>query len=389
MTENEKAGIDPNNNPEEKKQGNANDAAAQVEKPARDPVRKWTFILLAAILLLLAWYLVSDRLVPSTSQARVHALVVPVAPEISGTVIAVEVSNNQRVSTGEELFRIDPERYQLAVETAEADLQTARQAMGASSANVSAAEATLVSARASLVRAEKDAARFARIRQEDPGAISMRRIESAEASLEAARGQVEAAEANVEKARQDLGKTGEQNSRILQARSALAQANLNLERTIVRAPEDGLVTDVRVNKGNYANASAPQMTFIALDNIWVQADYTENNLGHIRAGNKARMVFDALPGEVFSGQVREIGFGVSVDSAPLGSLPTIDNNRDWLRSAQRYPVLIDFDLQDRQLASRLRVGSQVTVVVYTGDNALLNTLANLQLWLNSILTYAY
>jgi multidrug resistance efflux pump len=101
------------------------------------------------------------------------------------------------------------------------------------------------------------------------------------------------------------------------------------------------------------------------------------------------MVFDALPGKVFSGTVRELGFGVSVDSAPLGSLPTIDNNRDWLRSAQRYPVLIDFDIQDRQFASRLRVGSQVTVVVHTGENALLNTLANLQLWLNSILTYAY
>ena len=389
MTENDKPGNDPNENPAEAQQDNGQNAAEQLQKPARDPVRKWTFILLAAILLLLAWYLVSDRLVPSTSQARVHALVVPVAPEVSGTVMTVEVRNNQRVSAGEVLFRIDPERYQLAVETAEADLQTARQAMGASSANVSAAEAALVSAKASLVRAEKDASRFARIRQEDPGAISMRRIESAEASLEAAKGQVEAAEANVEKARQDLGKTGEQNSRILQARSALAQAALNLERTIVRAPEDGLVTDVRVNKGNYANASAPQMTFVALDNIWVQADFTENNLGHIRAGNTARLVFDALPGKVFNGKVRELGFGVSVDSAPLGSLPTIENNRDWLRSAQRYPVLIDFDLQDKQLASRLRVGSQVTVVVHTGENALLNTLANLQLWLNSFLTYAY
>lgn len=389
MTQNDSPGNSPGPYPAETRPDDDQKPAAKPDKPAMDPVRKWTFILLAAILLLLAWYLVSDRLAPITSQARVHALVVPIAAEVSGTVISVEVRNNQRVSAGQELFRIDPERYQLAVETAEADLQTARQAMGASSANVSAAEAALVSARASLVRAEKDAARFARIREEDSGAISLRRIESAEASLEAAKGQVEAAEANVEKARQDLGETGDQNSRILQARSALAQASLNLERTIVQAPEDGLVTDVRVNKGNYANASAPQMTFIALDNIWVQADFTENNLGHIRAGNKARMVFDALPGHVFSGRVRELGFGVSVDSAPLGSLPTIENNRDWLRSAQRYPVLIDFDIPDRQLASRLRVGSQVTVVVYTGENSLLNTLANLQLWFNSILTYAY
>jgi multidrug resistance efflux pump len=354
-----------------------------------DPVRKWTFITLAAVLLLLAWYLVSDRLAPSTSQARVHALVVPIAPEVSGTVVSVDVGNNQRIKAGQPLFHIDPERYHLAVQTAEADLQTARQSMGASSANVTAAEAALVSAKANLVRAEKDAMRLQRIKDEDPGAISQRRVESAEASLAAAVGQVDASRANVEKARQDLGQTGEQNSRILQARSALAQAQLNLERTAVRAPEDGLVTDVRVNNGNYANASAPQMTFIAVDNIWVQADFTENNLGNIRAGNPVRIVFDVLPGEVFTGTVRELGFGVAINSAPLGSLPTIENDQGWLRSAQRYPVLVDFSLPLQQGTSALKVGSQATVVVLTGSNWLVNTVARLQIWLNSILTYAY
>jgi len=365
------------------------DKSPAEKKPAMDPVRKWTFIILAAVVLLLAWYLVSDRVAPFTSQARVHALVVPIAPEVSGTVSSVEVGNNQRVKAGQALFQIDPERYRLAVQTAEADLQTARQSMGASSANVTAAEAALVSAEANLVRSEKDAVRLQRIKDEDPGAISQRRIESAEASLAAARGQVDASRANVEKARQDLGKTGEQNSRILQAQSALAQAKLNLERTTVRAPEDGLVTDVRVNNGNYANASAPQMTFIAVDNIWVQADFTENNLGHIQAGNEVRIVFDVLPGEIYSGTVRELGFGIAVDSAPLGSLPTINNNQGWLRAAQRYPVLIDFDFPLKQGKSGLRVGSQATMVVLTGSNPIINTLAHLQIWLNSILTYAY
>jgi multidrug resistance efflux pump len=358
-------------------------------KTRMDPVRKWTFIILGVAFLLLVWYLVSDRITPFTSQARVHALVVPVAPEVSGTVASVDVRNNQRVQAGQELFQIDPERYRLAVQTAEADLQTARQSMGASSANVSAAEAALVSAKANLVRSEKDAVRLQRIKDEDPGAISQRRIESAVASLEAARGQVDSARANVEKAVQDLGQTGEQNSRILQAQSALAQAQLNLDRTIVRAPEDGLVTDVRLTNGNYANASAPQMTFIAVDNIWIQADFTENNLGNIQPGNKVQIVFDVLPGEVFSGSVRELGFGVAIDSAPLGSLPTINNDQGWLRASQRYPVLIDFDLPSRQGTSGLRVGSQAAVVVFTGSNSLINSLARLQIWLNSILTYAY
>lgn len=362
---------------------------AETSKTPLDPVKKWTYIIFAAIVLLLVWYLVSDRLAPSTSQARIHALVVPIAAEVSGTVVLVAVKNNQRVSAGQELFQIDPERYQLAVETAEADLQTAHQSMGASTATVKAAEASLISAQAQMIRSEKDEIRLKRIQEEDPGAISQRRIESAEASLASAQGQVQAAKANVEKAKQDLGKTGEQNSRVLQAQSALAQARLNLERTVVLAPEDGLVTDVRVNKGNYANASAPQMTFIAVDNIWIQADFTENNLGHIRKGNKVKIVFDVLPGQVLSGSVREMGFGVAIDSAPLGSLPTIDNNQSWLRSAQRYPVLIDFKLRSRENSGRIRVGSQATVVVYTSSNSLVNMLASLQIWVKSKLTYAY
>jgi multidrug resistance efflux pump len=380
---------DPIENQAIEKPVNVQPTESKPVKQKMDPVRKWTFILLALALLLLTWYLVSDRLTPYTAQARVHALVVPVAPEVSGTIISVDVKNNQRVSAGQELFQIDPERYRLAVQTAEADLQTARQSMGASTANVTASEAALVSAEANRVRSEKDAMRLNRIKEEDPGAISQRRIESAEASLAAARGQVDAAKANVEKARQDLGQTGDRNSRILQAQSALSQAKLNLERTVVRAPEDGLVTDVRLNNGNYANASAPQMTFIAVDNIWIQADFTENNLGNINTGNKVKIVFDVLPGKVFSGTVRELGFGVAVNSAPLGSLPTINNDQSWLRSAQRYPVLVDFDSDSQPNIFRLRVGSQASVVVFTGTNTLVNKLAGFQIWLNSILTYLY
>jgi multidrug resistance efflux pump len=389
MTEN------ANNNQQESNQqgpGQAEDTQQASPGPAQkttDPVRKWTFILLALAILLIAWYLVSDRLTPYTSQARVHALVVPIAPEVSGTILSVDVKNNQLVKAGQPLFTIDPERYQLAVQASEADLQSARQAMGASTANVEAAEAALVTAMASMERAEKDAIRLRRIKEEDPGALSDRRIESAEATLAAARGQVDAARANIEKAREDRGQVGERNSRILQAQSALAGARLNLERTVVKAPEDGLVTDVRINTGNYANASAPQMTFVALNNIWIQADFTENNLGHIKAGNRVKIVFDALPGTIIDGTVRELGFGVAVDSTPLGSLPTINNDQSWLRAAQRYPVLVDFNIDERREQVKLRVGSQASVVVLTGDNGFFNALASMQIWLNSILTYAY
>jgi len=354
-----------------------------------DPVRRWTLIILALCVVLFGWYLRADRVTPSSSQARVNALVVPIAPEVSGTVTGVSVSNNQVVAAGQELFQIDIERYRLAVETAEANLAAAQQAVGAARANVAAAEASIVSAQAGLVRARQDADRMRRIREEDPGAISERRLESAEASADAAEGQLKAAIANRDRALQDLGAEGERNSRILQAQAGLDQAQLNLERATVRAPGDGVVTGVRVDKGNFAAAGAPQMTFIATHNVWVQADFTENNLGHIDSGNEVAIVFDVLPGQVFTGTVREVGFGVAVDTAPLGSLPTIKNDPNWLRQAQRYPVLIDFQLPNRDEYRRLKVGSQVTVVVYTGRHWLMNPLGALYIRLVSLLTSAW
>lgn len=309
-----------------------------------DPVRRWTFIILAICAVLLAWYLRADRVTPYTSQARVNALVVPIAAEVSGTISDVFVKNNQPVTAGQELFQIDIERYRLAVENAESSVN---------------------SAKANLERARQDALRMRKIREEDPGAISKRRIESAEAGFAAAA------------------------AKLSSAKSSRDQAVLDLGRATVRAPEDGVVTGVRLDKGNYASAGAPQVTFIATHNIWVQAAFTENNLGHITTGDEVAIVFDALPGQVIRGSVREVAFGVAVDSAPLGSLPTIKNDPDWLRQSQRYPVLIDFELTNKQEGELLKVGSQASVIVYTGQHWLSNALASLLIRLLSVLTYAY
>ncbi len=363
-----------------------NDAAA--DSVPKDPVRRWTLIILGLCAFLMVWYIVADRVTPYTTQARVHAFVVPVAAEIAGTVTNVAVTNNQLVSKGELLFQIDKTRYALDVETAEANLEAARQATGASTAAVDAAEAQVRSAEAALVRSRKDAERMQRIREEDPGAISQRRLDSAVASLDVSRAQLAAAQASLEQARQNLGQTGEQNSRILQAQSALDQATVNLERTDVLAPSDGIVTEVRVDRGNYTQAGAPLMTFLGTRDVWIQADFTENNLGNIKQGDPVGIVFDALPGKVIKGTIRTTGFGVNVDSAPLGSLPTIENDRAWLRDAQRFSVLVDFELPDAEDRLGIRIGAQASVKVYTGKNWIFNTAGRLHMWLVSKLTYA-
>ncbi len=365
------------------------DAQGTLAKAPMDPVRKWTLIVLGACVVLMFWYLRSDRVTPYTNQARVHALVVPIAARVSGIVTDVAVANNEYVSADQELLQIDRNRYELAVETAQANLQSARQATGASTANVEAARASVAAAEAGLIRARQDAVRLRRIKEEDPGAISVRRVEQAEAGLSVARSQLTASQANLEKAIQDLGEAGEENFRILQAQAALDQAQLDLSWTSVRAPDDGLLTDVRLDRGNFAAAGAPLMTFIAIHNIWVQADFTENNLGHIDPGDRVEILFDSLPGRVFSGRVRSTGFGVAISSAPLGNLPAIENDRQWLRDAQRFPVQVEFQLGERSERLGIRVGSQASVIVYTGDNWLFNFVGKMYIRIASILTYAF
>ena len=365
------------------------DAAETVTKAAMDPVRKWTLIVLGACVVLMFWYLRSDRVTPYTNQARVHALVVPIAAQVSGIVTDVEVANNEYVAADQELLQIDRNQYLLAVETAKANLQSARQATGASTANVDAARASVAAARASVVRADQDAVRLTRIKEEDPGAISVRRLEQAESALSVAQSQLAASQANLERAIQELGEAGDENSRILQAQAALDQAQLDLSRTTVLAPDNGLLTDVRVDRGNFASAGAPLMTFIAIHNIWVQADFTENNLGHVDPGDKVEIVFDSMPGRVISGRVRGTGFGVALNSAPLGNLPTIENDRQWLRDAQRFPVLVEFKLPDRNDTLSIRVGSQASVIVYTGNNWLFNFVGKIYIRVASLLTYAF
>ena len=351
------------------------------EPAKKDPVRKWTLIILLLTVGLVCWYLVADRLTPYSTQARLHALVVPIVPLISGQVEEVMVTNNQAVARDDVLFTIDTDNYDL-------QLQVARQTVGASTAGIAAAETSVTSALASRTRAEQDAIRLRGIRTEDPGAISERRLQAAEASFVSADARVESAKASLERAKQDLGDEGEKNVRILQAGVAIADAQLNIERSTVRAPDDGIVIDVRLDTGNFAAAGAPQMTFVAIDNVWVQVDFTENNLGNIKVGDPVELVFDAQPGRIFKGTVRGTGFGIHVDTAPLGGLPTIENNKNWLRDAQRFPVLVDFDTGDLGELG-VRVGSQVSVIVYTGDHPLMNTLGRWRIRLAAYLSYAY
>jgi multidrug resistance efflux pump len=356
-----------------------------------DPVRKWVLIFAAFCLFLLAWYMAADRYTPFTTQARVNAFVVPIAPQVAGEILSVDVRTNQVVKKGDLLARIDPARYQLAVAAAEAQLALTEQSLRVSSATVDAASAALAAAKAGLLKDTQNEARLKRIDADVPGAISQRSLESATTSRAEGEAQVASAKANLQKAIEALGPRDAKNPQLLAARAALDKARLDLQYTRIVAPNDGLVTDLRVDVGNFAATGQALMTFVAAHKIWVEANLTENNLGHVKPGDKVDLVLDVWPDKTLQGRVRNITYGVTgaESTSKPGALPTVQNQRDWLRNAQRFPVLIDFEAPAEAAQLGARVGSQVNVLVYTGDRPILGALGRVMMWLSGLLSYAY
>ena len=345
---------------------------------------------LALIAASLLWYFAADRLTPHTTQARVQAFVVPVAAEVAGKVLAVHVRNNDEVQAGQPLFDIDPSQYRIALQRSRSDYESVQRSVNASAATVEAARASLQAAQANHVKADKDATRQETLYAEDPGAISVRRLEVAQATRIQARSQEKAAEADLRKAQEAAGESGDNNAQLRSARSAIEKAELDLARTQVVAPGRGVVTDLRTDVGHFAQAGAAAMTLIAIHDLWINADLTENNLGNIDPGDEVAIVLDVLPGEVLKGRVRSVGSGVSSgQQAPPGTLPTIQNSRDWLGQAQRFPVAIEFDASEADRLRKVRIGGQAEVMVFTGDNFLMNLLGAGYIRLMSLLSYLY
>ena len=179
--------------------------------------------------------------------------------------------------------------------------------VNASVATVEAARASLQAAQANRVKADKDATRQEALHAEDRGAISVRRLEIAQATRIEAHSKEQAAEADLRKAQEAAGDAGDDNAQLRSARSAIEKAELDLARTKVVAPGSGLVTDLRTDVGHFAQAGAAAMTLIAIHDLWINADMTENNLGNIDPGDKVAIVLDVLPGEVLKGRVRSVG----------------------------------------------------------------------------------
>jgi multidrug resistance efflux pump len=358
------------------------DSAAQ----KKDPIRRVTQIVFIVCAVLFVWHLVSDRLTPHTDQARVTGLIVPIVPQVAGYLTEVNVRLHSVVDKDDVLFQIDPRQYEIAVQSAEANLDNTAQQVGAMAATVKSAVARLGIARAQLDRSQRTYDRTQDILSKNPGALSQVDKDRAETNLAQSQEKVSSAEADLEKAKQQLGVTGRENAQVRAAIAALEQAQLNLAFTTLYAPTRGAIESFSIDVGYYAAAGQPLTTFVSTSDVWIQADMRENNISRIEPGDPVEFVLDVAPGRVFKGTVRSVGYGVSAKGVPSrGDLPTVQSSQGWLRDPQRFPVIVGFEKGAAE--GLLRAGGQADVLVFTGRNPVLNLIARIGLRMRSLLSY--
>jgi multidrug resistance efflux pump len=366
----------------------AADATGATTEKTRDPVRRITLASVLIAALLFIWHVAADRVAPLTDQARVQAWVIPIAPEVSGTVTRVNVAPDQRVKAGELLAVIDPEAYEIAVQRAEVALELAGQGLNVGVAAVNIAQAKLVETKAGLVEREIHFTRTESLVEKNAG--SQAELDRARSDREKAKAQVSRAQADLDRAKQQLGPEGQSNPRIRDALAALRQARIDLAHTKIRAPSDGGITNLKIDQGYYASKGTPVMTFVSFDDVWIQANLRENSIFHVKPGDRVELTLDTVPGRIFRGTVFSSGFAVQPPSgADVGEAVVIRGSSGWLRDAQRFPVIIYFDRDNFPRGYR-RAGGQADVQIYTQkSNWLLNGLGWLRIRLSSWFSYVY
>ena len=317
--------------------------AAETERPRRRWLRP---VLLAVVPLILvavgAWmWLTSGRYV-STDNAYVQQDKVSVGADVAGRIVQVAVTENQIVKPGDLLFRIDPEPYRIAVAQADAAIAGAQVQVATLESGLGDSAADIRAARDRIASATEDYQRQSQLMTR--GFTTRARLEQAQHALEQARAELAGAQAAAGEARARLS-TGAAvpgaNPAIAAARVQRAKAALDLSRTTVRAPLGGIVSQSdRLQVGQMMVTGLPALSIVASGRTWIEANFKETDLDHMRVGQPAEVTFDAYSGLVLKGHVASIGAGTGSE---FSVLPAQNANANWVKVTQRVPVRIALD----------------------------------------------
>jgi len=317
---------------------------------------------IVAIAVGLFFYLSGGRY-QETDNGYIQAGLVPVAASVSGPVVAVMVHNNQRVRIGDVLFRIDPAPFQAAVDEASAELANARTQVSSLRANYREGEAGLAAARARLAYAEREAARQKSLLAE--GISSQNQYDQAVLAAQTARQQIQTSvQQNAGVAATLTGSVDAPTAAqpaVQRAEAALERARLNLGYTVVRAAQDGIVTKVdQLQRGSYVTAAKPVFT-LAGTRLWVEGNFKEDQLDHMRVGQRATFHVDAFPNLELTGRLTSFSPGTGNSFALL---PAENATGNWVKVVQRLPV--EFSIDRLPQGVPLHAGLSVEVKVDTG-----------------------
>jgi membrane fusion protein (multidrug efflux system) len=309
----------------------------------------------------LAWYLIWGQWYESTDDAYVGGNVVQVTPQVAGTVVAVGADDTERVKEGQLLVRLDGADARIALEEAEASLARTVRQVRTLFATTGQFDATVAQRRSDLERARADLARREQLAA--IGGVSKEEVQHATEAVAAANAALRASEEQLTANRAMVDRTTlEDHPDVLAAAAKVHEAYLNNARTAILAPVSGVVARRSVQVGQRVAAGTPLMAIVPLENLWVDANFKEGQLRHLRAGQPVTVEAD-LYGRHAKYHGRIQGFGAGTGAA-FALLPAQNATGNWIKVVQRVPVRIALD--PREIRDHpLQVGLSMKVDVDT------------------------
>ncbi len=276
-----------------------------------------------------------------TDDAYTQAAGVDVSANLAGRVIEVDVKEGQMVKAGQILFRLDPAPHDIAIAQSQAQVADARQQLQAQLAGYKARQVEVKNAQDAAAYAAREAARNKGLLA--AGAVSQAEYDQAARQADAARLGVATAQQNLAQALASLGGKADESidahPSVRQANATLARAALNKNWTFIRAPQDGQVTKVdQLQVGDYINAAAPTFHLVT-GTPWIEANFKENQLKHMRVGQPVSVKIDAYAGYSCKGRVASIS---PATDQTFSLLPAQNASGNWVKVVQRLPVRIAF-----------------------------------------------
>ncbi|EJM88817.1 multidrug resistance efflux pump [Pseudomonas sp. GM74] len=342
--------------------------------PAQLKRRLFTFLLIVLLIAggLFAHWFFKGRFYESTDNAYVQGEITRVSSQLGARIDQVLVQDNQHVEKGQLLVKLEGDDFRLAVDRANAALATrqaerlqAQSKLTQQASLIAASEAQVASSQASLGRSQIDLTRAETLRK--PGYVSEERVTTLSAESHIARSQVAKAQADAQSQRQQVNALNAEikrlDAQIANAKTDLAQAELNLTRSEIHAPISGLIGQRAAREGQYVQAGAYLLSIVPDEDIWIQANFKETQIGHMQPGQEAELTFDAYSDTPIKARVDSL---FAASGAQFSLLPPDNATGNFTKVVQRIPVKLTF-AADNPLRGKIRPGMSVTAKVNIKD----------------------